>query len=695
MHVIYVLSSRYDDEGYVLRYWRGILPSNSLVCLSSLTRDAANCGEYADEVDLTVEIYDDTVQRIPIKEIIRRNQNPNETLVVGFVAVQTNQFPRASDLALQLRRVGVPVLMGGFHVSGMLAMFGHPTPELQRLIDSGVSLVKGEVEAPGVLYGILRDALEQRMRPIYDITPPPNLYDTPVPRPNLKYLKHFKAKNMGTIDSSRGCPFNCSFCTIINVQGRKMRHRSAEAILTAIEANFSEGINFYFFTDDNLSRSPVWEKIFDGLSAMRNRGINISFMMQVDTQAYKIDRFVKKAAEAGCFMVFVGMESVNPNNVKATGKAQNKAGSYIEMVDAWRDAGVLVHVGYIIGLPYDTPDSVHRDIETLRNEVKVDEASFFMLTPLPGSRDHFKMVEEQTPMDADYNSFDSTHETFRHPNFEPGQWHQAYRDAYQTFYSKENIVNILLRTPRKRYWQMLWISMWYRFAALNETHPMFVGIIRLKDRKSRRTGFARESRLRYGLRRWRDFAHGAALICTLFFDFQEIWLLTRKRDDPRWKTLADLRAKWGVAQRRIWDRDAKGRCDEAATEIRLMLETAREQFLQLSTGSKRVSRRVQKRLRGLNADLDHYLRTLDLRALHWHDVVQAEHYINEHLLARYEELAIGFVEKRRRFNMYRNDQLQRLKAGRILSMDVGRIPAATAFEIFLGFRFLSSFLIHL
>jgi hypothetical protein len=285
--------------------------------------------------------------------------------------VQTNHFARATDLALGFRAEGVPVMIGGFHISGMLAMFETPTPDLQHLLDHGVTLVKGEAEAAGALAGILRDAMNGGMKPVYDIGTPSNLDAAPLPVPDHNYLRRFKAKNMATLDTSRGCPFNCSFCTIINVQGRKMRARSAPCILKSIEENYARGIQFYFLTDDNFSRSPIWEELLDGLIELRARGIDVRFMMQIDTRAHKLPGFAEKASKAGCYMAFIGMETVNPANLEATGKVQNDADDYPEMVETWRRARILVHVGYIIGMPHDTRPSIRRDVQTLMNKVKV------------------------------------------------------------------------------------------------------------------------------------------------------------------------------------------------------------------------------------------------------------------------------------------------------------------------------------
>ncbi len=694
LHVVFIRPSRYDDEGYVVRFWRGVLPSNTLCCLESLTRGVAESGDLGPDVRVTVDAFDDTVQRVPIRRIEKINRRSGTTVVVGFVGVQTNQFLRASDLAFELRDAGVQVMVGGFHVIGMLALFEKPSHELQRLLDRGVSLVKGEVEAPGVMAMLLQDAVHGAMKPIYDITEFPNLADAPVPLVNGKLQHRFFGRRTATIDTSRGCPFNCSFCTIINVQGHRMRYRPSALVLKAIEANHARGIPLYFFTDDNFSRNPVWEEIFDGLIALRKQGIKIRFMMQTDTQAHRIPNFVEKAAQAGCYLAFIGMESVNPKNLEAVGKRHNRTQEYEQMVEMWHQCGVLVHVGYIIGLPFDSLESVPGDMEYLRNQIKVDLASLFMLTPLPGSRDHWQMVQDKMLLDAEYNDYDGLHETFQHGLMPNGAWRHAYDEAMHVFYSKENIIAALLRTEPRNYRQVLGLSIWYRYAALEGLHPMATGVFRLKDRRSRRPVFPRESMLQYGWRRIKDSFHGLKVYAGLFFEFQEIWMLTRKPLDPRWATLAELRAKWIEVQRRVADYNLQGRYSDAASELQALLSSTAERLQQLSRAGSQISFPVRRRLRKTAADVEHYLRTFDARPRGWNHIVDAERFVSQTMIAGYEEAAIRYVAKRRQFNAFRRDLVERIRTGRFLSINVLRIPYAAVCEIFLASRFAVHFVAH-
>ena len=198
-----------------------------------------------------------------------------------------------------------------------------------------------------------------------------------------------------SFDAGRGCPFQCSFCTIINVQGRKSRRRSPDDVERIVRENAAKGILHFFITDDNFARNKDWEPIFDRLIELRERnGLKIKLIIQVDTLCHRIPNFVEKAARAGVKRVFIGLENVSPDNLAAAKKKQNKITEYRAMLLAWKNVGVLTYCGYILGFPNDTPERILRDIRVIQKELPVDLLEFFVLTPLPGSEDHKRLTEK-------------------------------------------------------------------------------------------------------------------------------------------------------------------------------------------------------------------------------------------------------------------------------------------------------------
>ena len=540
--VIYLIKpSKYDDDGYTIRYWRGVLPSNTLACLYGLTEDIRHRGALG-KLNWRIELIDETVQKVPVSRIVRASRRKRTKALVCLVGVQSNQFERASDLALQFRAAGIDVLIGGFHVSGSLAMLPQVPREIRRLLDAGVTVVAGEVE--GRWEGILREALQGTLQPLYNfLDRPPDLHKTPMPRISKRYLRRFVSPNFGTLDCGRGCPFNCSFCTVINVQGRAMRFRNPECLVSIIRENYHrDRITYYFFTDDNFCRNKNWEEILDGLIRLRaEEGIRIAFMIQVDTQSYKLPRFVEKAKAAGCSQVFIGLESLNPKNLEVAGKRQNLVADFKALIAAYRQSGINTHFAYIIGFPFDTLESVRQDIDHLKSQLGPEQASFFMLTPLPGSQDHLLLTQQGAPLDPDLNRYDSFHATVPHPRMTQEEWARAYEEAWASFYGQKNMEAILRRAPPRNYWGIFSNFIWYKNAVVVEGgHPMLHGFVRLKDRLHRRPSLPTETRRQYLRRRVADVGRYIRLWPRLALEMEEVWLRTRPRSDLEQRVVEEL-----------------------------------------------------------------------------------------------------------------------------------------------------------
>ncbi len=535
VHIVLIKPSKYDDDGYVIRFWKGVLPSNTLSVLNGLTEDVKRRGLFGD-IEFAVDTFDETTEKIPVKKIVKWSRRPATKLIVCLVGVQTNQFPRAFDLGKEFRAHGIDVIMGGFHTSGTVNMLGPQEPDIQELIREGIIVVSGEVE--GKWEGILADVVNGQPKPLYsfaqDLKSLVDIEKAPHPVISPKTMEHFARPTFGTVDTSRGCPFACTFCTIINVQGRTMRERSSEEIAELVRHNHREhGVDFYFFTDDNFARKKLWRETFEVLIRIRQEGIPFSFAMQVDL-ARKPKDFVRLAAEAGCSQVFIGMESVNPENLKAGGKPQNKTEEYASIIREWHEAGVYVHAGYIIGLPFDTKEQVPRDVQYLMDEIHVDMASFFMLTPLPGSHDHLEMKKRGEWMDPDFNKRDSFHATIDHPHMTAEEWTEAYENSWKAFYSKENLIKILSRWSHNPgvYWNLFVNLIWYKNAALIEKeHPMIAGFFRLKDRRSRRPWFSIDSLPVHLWKRTKEVTRLFVSWARFLKELEEVWLQTRPRSE--------------------------------------------------------------------------------------------------------------------------------------------------------------------
>src|SRR5215471_15864540 len=352
--LVLIKPSHYGEDGYVIRWWRAIIPSNSLAAVYGIAADCARRQVLGPNVTIAIDAIDETHTRVDVPALLARFRRHGNFGLVALVGVQSNQYPRALDLARPFRAGGVPVAIGGFHVSGCLSMLDGRAVELDACRDMGISMFAGEVEDR--LDILLRDAAAGRLAPLYDfIKDLPEMQGAPVPFLPKQYL----ARTVGistSFDAGRGCPYQCSFCTIINVQGRKSRYRSADDVERLVRLNWAQGIDRFFITDDNFARNKEWEAIFDRLIKLREEdGIPLGMLIQVDALCHKIPNFVQKAKRAGVTRVFIGLENINPENLAAVKKRQNKITEYRAMLLAWKAQGIITLAGYILGFPADTP----------------------------------------------------------------------------------------------------------------------------------------------------------------------------------------------------------------------------------------------------------------------------------------------------------------------------------------------------
>jgi radical SAM superfamily enzyme YgiQ (UPF0313 family) len=530
VRVYFIKPSKYDEQGFVLQYWKGVLPNNTLTALAALN-EVYNRLRASQNVFLETILWDEIVEgpisADTIQAIKEKAKEDNVEVLIGLAGVQTNQYPRGRDLGLQFVAAGFTVLMGGFHVSGY--------PDSCKFLNScGITTVVGEAESTWVQ--ILDDFLRGELQLYYSVTSGiraktgtgeilvPEITEVQLPAIDDRYRTRFANYTMTTLDTSRGCPFTCSYCSVKNVMGRTMRARDPQFAINWIrDAADYHGIDTLFLVDDDFFRSPQWEPLLLGMAELRRQGRNVNFMMQVDIDAggyadlrpgevdsskhQRSRRFVELVKEAGGYCAFVGFESFNPLNLMAATKFQNTdrrernleqveakrrvLEKYRRVVDNWHKAGIAVHCGYMIGFPFDTPDSGRQAALDLI-EVGVDLASFFIVTPLPGTEDHDKAVAEGMISDWDFNWYDSDHVVSHHPTMTAEEILKAYRDACTAFYSPwrmlKNTVtfaggrglNFEARDSMTR--EFLYWAYSYR----RGRHPMIGGLWRLYDPHTKR-----------------------------------------------------------------------------------------------------------------------------------------------------------------------------------------------------------------
>ena len=293
VRVYFVKPSRYDDDGYVQFYRWGVQPNNTLTVMAALN-DTFN-KRYRRQRNVLLEtviwdeVCDGAVGPESITAIKEKAQEDGVELLIGIAGVQSNQYPRGRDLALQFVAQGLPTIMGGFHVSGY--------PQSREFMHScGISTAVGEAE--NFWDDVVHDFLEGKLKPEYSVNEGiraktgtgdilvPVITDAQLPLIDDRYLTRFFNDTQTTLDTSRGCPFTCSYCSVKNVMGRTMRSRDPQSVLRWVrDAVANHGIDSLFLVDDDFFRSPRWDEILTGMAQIRKEFPKLSFMMQVDVDA--------------------------------------------------------------------------------------------------------------------------------------------------------------------------------------------------------------------------------------------------------------------------------------------------------------------------------------------------------------------------------------------------------------------------
>src|SRR6266851_8989831 len=485
IRVYFIKPSRYDEDGFVQYFRYGVQPNNTLTVMTALN-EAFN-KRYAVERNVRLEtvIWDEICDGIVSPETIiaikEKAREDGVELLIGLAGVQSNQYPRGRDLALQFVAEGLPTMMGGFHVSGF-------PDSCKFLNECGITTVVGEAE--NIWGDIVEDFLRGDLQKHYTVTQGiraktgqddiivPLITDSLLPVLDDRYLTRFFNDSMTTLDTSRGCPFTCSYCSVKNVMGRTMRSREPDSVVSWVrDACRNHGIESLFLVDDDFFRSPRWEEILTGLVEVKKEYPKLSFMMQVDV-------------DASCYA-----------NIA---EGETETAKHRRVVENWHKVGVSVHAGYMLGFPFDGPDCGRVAAATLK-KIGFDIVSFFIMTPLPGTEDQARFTKEGAIIDWDFNQLDSQHVTLKHDKLDKESWLGAYRDAYLGFYSIPRFLHTVFTVAAGRGLDaesrrgVLRQFTYYFFSYRQGRHPMVGGIWPIKRRDVRRAAVTDDEARRFYL----------------------------------------------------------------------------------------------------------------------------------------------------------------------------------------------------
>lgn len=312
-------------------------------------------------------------------EIVDENFAPlkhTEADLVGITAM-TSTAPRAYEIARRYREQGVATVIGGVHAAML-------PEEARQHVDT---VVIGEAE--GVWPQVIADFEAGKLEGTYH-GGFPDLREMPIPRYDL-----FPRGCIGAVQTSRGCPMNCEFCSVTAFNGNRYRHRPVEEVLDELEQIPKRIV---FFLDDNIvGHGPKNEQralaLFEG---MIKRKLNKLWFGQASMNFADNETVLKQAARSGCLMVMTGVEAEQPDALREIKKTVNLAalkGSYQEAFRRIHKHGIAIHGFFMYGMDVDTPDSLRRRAEFIRT-CGVDSARISIVCPFPGTQLFERMRRE-------------------------------------------------------------------------------------------------------------------------------------------------------------------------------------------------------------------------------------------------------------------------------------------------------------
>ncbi|MDD5285873.1 MAG: radical SAM protein [Desulfuromonadaceae bacterium] len=382
-------------------------PSLSLAAIAAVTPsdwDVALCDDHLERIDFGIDAD-----------------------LIALTAM-TPQASRAYEIAAGFKKLGKTVVMGGFHASNL------PEEALTH-VDA---VVAGEGEA--VWPRLLADFSQGRLQRLYKPDSMMNMADIPVARREIFKGKGYLLTN--TIQTTRGCPFDCEFCSVTAFYGRNYRKRPVEQVLAELQ-ELRKANSFIFFVDDNIVADRTYAlSLFQGM-----KGIGFKWLSHAPIDFAGDRELMRAAGESGCVGMFVGFESLSQESLSAMGKVTNRAQSFIADAKAFRDNGIGILGSFVLGYDGDTPD-IFPKLLRFCEDARLEAAIFPILTPYPGTKVRMRLEAEGRLISNDWRDYD-----MEHINYQPkGMAIQELQDGYDwlnsSFYSFASMYRRIFKLHR-------------------------------------------------------------------------------------------------------------------------------------------------------------------------------------------------------------------------------------------------------
>jgi radical SAM superfamily enzyme YgiQ (UPF0313 family) len=341
------------------------------------------------------------------------------------ITVMVHLLPSAIEVAGKFRERGTKVAFGGFF----------PTLWHDDVRDYVDTVVAGEAEY--IWQDVIRDLQEKQLKPYYRARQLIDLKDVPFIK------REFFSEDSDTYqcESTRGCPYNCDYCSVTTFFGKKFRHRPIDHVVRQLEELQGKAI---VFADDNIMADPKYSR--ELLKAIIP--LKIIWGAQSSINRAEDRELMELAAESGCLFLFTGFESLSLENLQSVNKGWANPKRFKEWIKATHDVGIAIYGSFMFGFEGDGPDVFRRTLDFCE-ENEIELALFSALVPLIGSKFYQQLKAENRFFETDYAKFDGQYATFHPKKMTSEQLEDGLRWIWQNFYSKKNIKNRLASVLEK------------------------------------------------------------------------------------------------------------------------------------------------------------------------------------------------------------------------------------------------------
>ncbi|MCP4269541.1 MAG: radical SAM protein [Candidatus Brocadiaceae bacterium] len=453
MKALLINPSKYDTYGNLERYQWGGLPPLNLVIVASLMQ----------EQGVKVVLVDEYVQDIPFD---------SDYDLVGISTTFTCTFPRVIDICGKFKEKMIPVVLGGTHATCM-----H-----KEVLEYCDAVILGEAE--GKVEELLNDLrATDKLKPLYGSQQFIDLGSEPFRRPPYelvdmeKYIKLgvLKKSNFFAIESSRGCPMPCTFCSIGITHGKKPRSYSISTVVQEVRnLKKKHGAQFFTFTDDNFS---INKEHCQALCEELERE-NIKFFCELPTTILRQPSLIESLAKAGCVSALLGMESINESNLNEISKGFNKPVEYQELFELFAKNRISAMAAMIFGFDNDEKSVFQNTVEFLKM-CRVPRALFTILTPIPGTQLYDKLLRAGRIFNQNFSYYDGAHAVYQPKSMTPKELEQGFWDAYQSFYKLNFVISRTIRAGARSALYTFFSNMRFRKLVYQKLYPYNSGIGRV------------------------------------------------------------------------------------------------------------------------------------------------------------------------------------------------------------------------